>query len=756
MKRPALFVTTALISSIIITKNLGIVFTLIFLSALSVYFLFVKKSFKTLIILTLIICIISSLHTSYKINKKSTFYEYPNINIEFSAIVTEPAKEKSDYTEYVVKIIDSPFNASGEKILLRVYESNKTFKCGEVYNINAKISIPSAKRNPGGFDYAFYLKGRGLYAIAKCDYADTAYIGKTHLPFYMDYVYSLRDIIINTLYDNLPNDNAGLISGILFGTNDLDDKTLNNFRLSGVAHILAVSGLHVSTVCYITNFVLSKTKLNRKLKYFINVIFPYFYLMLANFGVSILRACIMNTVSTTARELKKQTDLFNSICIAALISLIINPLYLYNVSFLLSYSCVLSIALFSEFISHKLKKIKSGKIIKYIINFIGFNISVNLLMIPISLYYFNNLSTLSAIANFFIVPTLTVIMFLCISALITTPIFPFIAKVLYKILNIVLIYIKTVPKILTSISFSSVNIPTPHLYLIILYYLFLMICFGYLSLKNTAHIKIIISVIICVVLIFSFTLYEYSGNKIYFLDVGQGDCAFIHAYGETILIDTGKSYNLENVIIPFLYEIGVNKIDKVVITHADSDHSGCISELMDKIEIGAIYFNECDSNVYREVKAKAKNYNIKFRSVYAGDRVNEWIKVISPMRSYNHSNNDSIALDVNINGNSILFLADIETEAIQDLIDYGNLNKCEIVKCMHHGASYSNSEELYSILSPKCAIISTGTNSYGLPHEITYNTLYKLNTRIYRTDDFGCVIADFNKSGYKIKTFITY
>lgn len=302
--------------------------------------------------------------------------------------------------------------------------------------------------------------------------------------------------------------------------------------------------------------------------------------------------------------------------------------------------------------------------------------------------------------------------------------------------------------------FSSVDIPTPHLYSILAYYLLLLIIFGYLSVKNGLHRKVILLVLICVISMFSFNIYTYSANKIYFLDVGQGDCAFIKAYGETVLIDTGKEYNFESVIQPFLYKTSTYKIDKVIITHADSDHSGGILELMDNVKIDTIYFNECDKGIYYEVSQKSAEYGIQLKSVYAGSNINNWISVISPLKDYNHSNNNSIVLDVTIQGSSILFLADIETEAIEDLIEYGELRQYDIVKCMHHGASYSNSENFYSILNPETAVISVGENSYGLPHNKTYSQLYNLGTRVYRTDESGCLIFDFNDSGYRVKRYI--
>jgi competence protein ComEC len=249
--------------------------------------------------------------------------------------------------------------------------------------------------------------------------------------------------------------------------------------------------------------------------------------------------------------------------------------------------------------------------------------------------------------------------------------------------------------------------------------------------------------------------------EVNFFDVGQGDAIFIETPKRNqILIDGGQS----SVILEKLRKempFWDRSIDLVILTHPERDHLVGLLEVLKKYKVGNIFWTgiKRDTPEYQEwqkliEKEKAKIYIIPFfQKVTIGKDIS--MNFLYPVenladKEYQNSNDTSIVAKLNFNRNSFLFTGDISKSVEEELINYYQNLKSDVLKVAHHGSKTSTSEEFLKEIWPKIAIISVGKeNPYGHPHQEVLEILNKFGIRVLRTDENGNIkiISD----GQKIK-----
>ena len=308
-------------------------------------------------------------------------------------------------------------------------------------------------------------------------------------------------------------------------------------------------------------------------------------MIITNFTQSIIRAGIMSIISILSNLFYRKQDSITSISISMLISLIFNTFAVYDIGFQLSYLGTLGIILFNETIKNLLFKVINKNLAKML----AITISAQIFIIPISAYIFNNISFTFFISNLFATPILGAIMIFGFITIIISFISFKLAKLLAVVLNILIKLLVLIANLCSKIPFSSILIVTPYLFsIIIVYCLALLLRYLYLicnskkSLQKIERkfIKIItskelfkISLIIIIIIIIVNLFYSKIPKdlKIYFVDVMQGDCTLIITpNNKKILIDGGEDEN--DILVPYLLDRRIKKIDYIIISHFDSDH----------------------------------------------------------------------------------------------------------------------------------------------------------------------------------------
>lgn len=258
---------------------------------------------------------------------------------------------------------------------------------------------------------------------------------------------------------------------------------------------------------------------------------------------------------------------------------------------------------------------------------------------------------------------------------------------------------------------------------------------------------------------------EGTAAKVYFLDVGQGDSELIELPADngiyTILIDTGES-EYGDGLCETLEDLGVSRIDALIMSHPHSDHMGCMWQVMENFPIGCLYMpvvaeeRTPTTRAYERVLDTALERDIPFSSLERGSRIDPpgeaELEVYSPEEDadWDDLNNYSAVIRLSFGDVSFLFTGDAEEESEEIILSTGADISADVLKCGHHGSSTSTSEEFLATVDPTYAVISCGEgNSYGHPHRETLEILDRYSVETYRTDLDGTVL--FETDGEKIE-----
>lgn len=248
--------------------------------------------------------------------------------------------------------------------------------------------------------------------------------------------------------------------------------------------------------------------------------------------------------------------------------------------------------------------------------------------------------------------------------------------------------------------------------------------------------------------------------EVHFLDVGQADCILIKLPNQqSILIDAGNNQD-GDLVINYLKNEGIKRIDHVIGTHPHEDHIGGLDVVIDTFEIGKVYLPKVNhtTKTYEDVLLAIKNKGLKIFQAKAGVSLDVGPEVtavfIAPNSAeYEEINNYSAVLKLVYGENSFLFTGDAEEVSELEMLSQSSLElKADLLKVGHHGSSTSTTEEFLKAVSPKYAVISVGKdNAYGHPHKETIDKLIENKIIYFRTDLHGSIIAISDGSQIRFK-----
>ena len=234
--------------------------------------------------------------------------------------------------------------------------------------------------------------------------------------------------------------------------------------------------------------------------------------------------------------------------------------------------------------------------------------------------------------------------------------------------------------------------------------------------------------------------------EVHFIDVGQGDATLVKTDGHYMLIDAGDNTK-GTVIWAYLKKQGVDKLDYLILTHTDSDHIGGADVIINKFDIDNVFIGDYkkDNKTYEELMMALRYKNMTYSTPAVGNSYtmgNASFTIIAPNKTYDDPNNNSIALVLKNGENTFLFTGDCEEPAERDILVNGIDIECDVYKAGHHGSSTSSNRDFLDVISPEYSVISCAANNeYGHPHSDVLNNLREMNTKVYRTDEQGSIVA---------------
>ena len=609
-----------------------------------------------------------------------------------------------------------------EKILVNYYETIDKINLGDKVKIKGTLKLPSKNTVPNLFNYRKYLNNNNIYYILTASEITKI---KNNTKILTHYKNKLQK------YINRKKAHTYLNIFILSNKNDLDKEVLNSYQVNGLSHLFSISGMHITLLLGTILKLLDKVSYNRYYKYIFLIIILIIYMYLTDFTPSILRSGIMFILLTLNKLFNFKIKTKNIIMLTFIIIVLINPYYIYNLGFQLSYLISFYLIIFAHIINkHKnyFKKIFITSLISFLVSF----------PIIISNYYQVNL--LSILINLLFVP---IISYIVLPLAFITLILP-----TDSLLILTMDILEGISLSLTNINYLLLELAKPSIYLIIIYYAIITL----LLINKKCFISLLTTIFIHKISI------NFNPNmEILFLDVSQGDSILLHYPHNkyNILIDTGGNYNYEiskNIIIPYLKSKGINKIDYLILTHGDYDHMGESINLIENFKVEKVIFNcgefnDLEKELIKDLDKKKMPYYSCIKELNIDDNKLYFLQT----KEYDNENDNSNVIYIELDGYKFMFMGDSGIEKEKDILDKYNISDIDVLKVGHHGSKTSSDKKFIDEIKPKYSIISVGKNNrYGHPNKEVLDTLN--DSKIYRTDQDGSIMFKIKKDKLQIET----
>lgn len=760
MSKPFTILTIPLAIGILITYYLMInsmfIFLLVFIAIMTLLYNIIKGGSNQSIILIIFLLLGLLIGSRARTGK---LMAYIDERFEYVGIVEEVLRHDEDFSKYVVAITRvNNQRHTKEKIVLNV-SGKLNLQIGETIYFDGELKLPKENTNPGLYNYRLKLMTERIYTTMSIRDHSIRVSEVDKLPFGYNIKSRFINLVTSTFSRHLSEENANLMKAIFLGQSSyLGDDELESYRDMGLAHILAVSGLHIGIISGFISLVLANLGIRKKVNVIATLATIWLYGYLIGFPPSILRSNIMFTILFLSQLIHEPYDSINSLSLAMFILLLINPYYLFNLGFQLSFAATFSIILLTPRIRHWFYPY-NNKLIQSLSAIIGVQIG----LLPFQVYYFNRINILSIPANLMIIPIISLALVLGFLMIV----FSTIARLtilLGGIHEYILNFEYLIFKWLEGASINTFKIFSPSLISVIIFYIIIFIIFDIISIRRLDKplLKTICLYLILLTLGNAYYFVNSEFTEIHFIDVGQGDSILIRTKRADYLMDTGGSlfgdYNVaEAITLPYLEKLGIYSLDGLFITHFDSDHCQGVPLLLDELDIAYIfssYLPQDDEILENIQSSRAKSVILNENDKLRLDRDIEldiiWPREVSSL----DANNRSLVSLLKTENTRLLFTGDIEREAeymIKDKID----SPIDILKVPHHGSNTSSTEDLLQTTRPKDAIISVGRNNiYNHPSPEVIGRYENLDINIYRTDDMGLIKVIIDGNGYEIIPYL--
>ncbi len=635
-------------------------------------------------------------------------------------------------------------------VQLNWYSPKKSPGHGEYWEFQVRLKPLHGYSNPYGFDYERWGWANKIIARGYIDSKKEQRLIQTSTDRVIQWRTNLSMAIKNS---QLPN--TALIQSLITGDKKQMSKIeRDSFQNSGLAHLLAISGLHIGMVALMSFFFLSRAwKLSSWLCLKIpamdiaiigTVIISTTYAVVSGWGIPVQRALLMLVLFSVNHLLRIRWQLFDILLFALCILTALNPVSILSTSSWLSFGAVFIIVGLLRYNRSSKPETQKTQLKSWII----FSILLWLGMMPLTMIVFGKIPMLGFIANLLAIPLMTyfIMPLLLIGALLFL-IDDSVAIALWTIADYGLSVVYSISEVLAVASWQVSHQQTQGLLLSILIFLWFLPR-ALIDIKTAISATIIIS---CLVF-FSTEVLQKPGAKLIVFDVGQGLAAlWIEQDSDQmltyVLIDAAYgnvSYQIAGTTWgPYFKGEGIETIDALLISHADNDHSGGVDYFSKKFKTkSAISGQQFDTKL--NFLSCHQNYDVIINST----RIQS-IKVYSEQElTFQKDNNKSCIFLLTYKGSRILLPGDIEASAEKRLVEQQLLAPVEVLVAPHHGSMTSSSSDFVKLTQPQFVLFSTGyLNRYKFPRNEISKRYLAQGSQLLNTAESGAIECEWNREG---------
>lgn len=567
-------------------------------------------------------------------------------------------------------------------------------------------------------------------------------------------------------FDEIPGAGSALMRALLIGDRShLDEDGLYDaMKTIGLAHMVAVSGAHLSTVGAFVSASFARAGIPRRALVVLLCVFYSSYSVFTGLSAPVVRSAVMAGVAVSCIFASRRASPLAALSVCVCILIAIDPTNAVSLSFFLSAASAFGVVVFAGLFSSWFSDALAGRV-PTVSDAFGMTAAANLPIFPVTASVFARLPLISPVSNLLATPAFSILLVGGLTSLGIAAVIPDAGMALLRL------------ACMASGAFCSVALALSHIPYAAVPFAMDIVLAGAISVAASAvlwiawpripkaFMRAAIALVAAAFLLFATLAPRFSPDEIVMLDVGQGDAILVRSQGASLLVDTG---NQDAMLMEALARHGVAALDGVAITHHDDDHCASLSVLDSLVARGGICLSgptsACGCDGCDELVSNAGRIagtgGVSYISVGQSIHVGRFECVVVWPREFQEEggNADSLCLLVEydaegdgvVDANALL-TGDAEADQIEAMVEEGVVGHVNVFKAGHHGSKNGVSENAFEALSPEIALISVGAdNRYGHPSSLALEALESVGARVFRTDLMGDISCRFSDGGIEV------
>ncbi len=593
-----------------------------------------------------------------------------------------------------------------------------------VVEVEGKIQTPAPAMNPGQFDYAHYLKTKGVAYVMYASPGKWRQAGQTGTAdrdrqgwFFLRWACGLKRAAEDTLYRYLPFPENALLDGILLGERSpLPDEIVQSFFLTGTIHILAVSGMITAFIAGLFFTVFRALQLNRKWAAGLTLLALVFFIFMTGAHPPVCRAGLFSTLALLALLFERRIHGGVLLLTTAVILIAFNPFVLEDLSFQISFLATAGLMVMAPWMMEKLSFLWRPAAL-----LVTATTAAQLAVWCLILYDFNQLSVYSILSNLLIVPLALFSTAGGLTLLAGAAVHPALGTLLGAACEAPLKLLILLSDSLAKLPQAEWIVASPPLFWVAAFHALLLVSFywfwphpqpekpseNWKRWKERAlngrrwTVRTWVLFLLATGVFWGISALGSQSLRVTFLDVGHGNAVVLRSpQGRVLVVDGGKETHgpdRYSLVVSYLRHVGVQRVDGVFDTHPDEDHVGGLVNVMGVYPVAAAYEGDqaqSDSQIYQAFKEAIEEHHVRLQPLQEGDVLTELqpaqIKILHPPDSYiprlHADNNRSLVSLVSLGGFNLILPGDLEKDGILKLLkDNQPFPRVDWLMAPHHG-----------------------------------------------------------------------
>lgn len=681
----------------------------------------------------------------------------------YQALVRAPAHTLADgsTSETTLTVIDYPTastwgasipvrvslpGAPDPRAIIYIDDDTMDLRPGDV--LSAAVRWSSTAFTHGSS--SLYEQSRGIYLTG---YADRlSLVGRpTHIPLRFLPQMSARSLK-TSIAARFPGDVSGFVSALVTGDKSaLPDGLYAAFRRAGLAHVVAVSGLHVGFLSGLLTTLLGKRK---RLSAAVGMTLVFFFAATAGNAPSVLRAAFMEGFLLLAPLLGREEDKPTALSAVLLLLLLQCPYAAASVGLQLSFAAVAGIYLVTGPLYARwmniLPKKKGGfwllfhAAAAFVFGSLATTLGALLFTTPLTAWYFRSVSLAGPLTNLLTLWAVSETFLGGLLIALAGPFFPTLTSLMGQVFAWPARWVLWVAQTIARWPFAALSLTTVYL----VGWFILTYCVLLLLLRFKRRIRPVLpagaaAITLCAALLMSTWPSLHARLTVTALDVGQGSSTLFFSRGRAVLVDCGgnSAEDPGDLAADALQSLGLSHLDVLVLTHFHTDHACGVPELLARVDVSLLLLPDVEPNdpLRQEITVLAKRLGceVDFLSADTALTFGDAAMTLFAPLGDGGANEECLSALCTAGDFDVLVTGDLNDVVERRLVKYKHLPDIELLVVGHHGAKNATSEDLLLATRPETAVISSGYNRYGHPALETLERLGAAGCDIYRTDSMG-------------------